>query len=55
VQRDVLGRVPVRLPGGQGSHVVSALTPADTLAIVPEDVNGLPAGGETALWWVDRA
>jgi molybdopterin molybdotransferase len=53
--RDDRGRVRVRLAGGQGSHVISALAVADALAVIPEDVDGLPAGAETALWWMDRA
>ncbi|HVA86838.1 MAG TPA: gephyrin-like molybdotransferase Glp [Candidatus Saccharimonadales bacterium] len=52
--RDREGRVHVRLAGGQGSHVLSALAAADALAIVPEAVDGLPAGAEVALWWLDR-
>jgi molybdopterin molybdotransferase len=35
-----------RLAGSQGSHVLSALVAADGLAIIPEDVIGLPAGAE---------
>ncbi len=55
--RDAQGRVPVRLAGGgrgQGSHVLSALAAADGLAIVPEEVDGLPAGSSVDLWWLDR-
>jgi molybdenum cofactor synthesis domain-containing protein len=55
--RDADGRVPVRLAGGargQGSHVLSALAVADALAIVPESVDGLPAGAPVDLWWLDR-
>ena len=52
--RDERGRVLVRLAGGQGSHVISALAGADALAIVPESVDSLPAGAEVALWWLDR-
>jgi molybdopterin molybdotransferase len=52
--RDDRGRVRVRLSGGQGSHVISALAAADALAIVPETVDSLPAGAEVALWWLDR-
>ncbi|HEY7131393.1 MAG TPA: gephyrin-like molybdotransferase Glp [Candidatus Limnocylindrales bacterium] len=55
--RDEGGRVPVRLAGGgrgQGSHVLSALAAADALAIVPESVDGLPAGSPVDLWWLDR-
>ncbi|MDO8484224.1 MAG: molybdopterin-binding protein, partial [Candidatus Limnocylindrales bacterium] len=53
--RDERGRVRVRLAGGQGSHVISALAAADALAIVPEATDSLPAGAEVALWWLDRA
>jgi molybdopterin molybdotransferase len=52
--RDVDGRVRVALAGGQGSHVISALAAADALAIVPESVDGLPAGAAVELWWLDR-
>ena len=34
--RDEQGRVRVRLAGGQGSHVISALAAADALAVIPE-------------------
>ena len=53
--RDDLGRVRVRLAGGQGSHVLSALAAADALAIVPEHVDALPAGADVAIWWLDSA
>ena len=53
--RDEHGRVRVRLAGGQGSHVISALAAADALAIVPEADDSLPPGAEVALWWLDRA
>jgi molybdopterin molybdotransferase len=55
--RDVQGRVKVRLAGGQGgqgSHVISALAAADALAIIPESVDGLDAGSPVALWWLDE-
>lgn len=53
VVRDEAGRVRVRLAGGQGSHVMSALAAADALAVVPEDVDALPAGAEVELRWLD--
>jgi molybdopterin molybdotransferase len=56
-RRDEHGRVPVSLsggPGGQGSHVLSALATADALAVIPEADDRLPAGAEVALWWLDR-
>jgi molybdopterin molybdotransferase len=53
--RDERGRVRVRLAGGQGSHVISALAAADALAVIPEADDSLAAGAEVALWWLDRA
>ena len=53
--RDEQGRVRVRLAGGQGSHVISALAAADALAVIPEADDALPQGAEVALWWLDRA
>ena len=35
---------------GQGSHMLSGLAAADGLAVVPEDVPGLPAGSEVEVW-----
>jgi molybdopterin molybdotransferase len=52
--RDATGRARVRLAGGQGSHVLTALAAADALAIVPESVDALPAGAPVELWWLDR-
>jgi molybdopterin molybdotransferase len=52
--RDRDGRVRVRLAGGQGSHVMSALAASDALAVVPEAVDALPAGAEVELRWLDR-
>jgi molybdopterin molybdotransferase len=51
--RDGRGRLSVRLAGGQGSHVISTLAATDALAVVPEDVDALPAGSEVELWWLD--
>jgi molybdopterin molybdotransferase len=56
--RDDRGRVQVRLaggPGGQGSHVLSALASADALAVIPETDDALAAGAEVELWWLDRS
>jgi molybdopterin molybdotransferase len=56
--RDDAGRVRVRLsrgPGGQGSHVLSALAAADALAVVPEDVEVHRPGDPVELWWLDPA
>lgn len=41
--------------GGQGSHVLSALAHADGLAVVPEDVETLPAGSVVDVIRLDRA
>ena len=53
--RDEDGRVRVRLAGGQGSHMLSALAAADALAIVPETLDTLPGGAEVTIWWLDSA
>lgn len=42
-----------RLAGGQGSHVLSALANADGLAIIPEELDGLPAGAVVDVWRLD--
>jgi molybdopterin molybdotransferase len=52
--RDAGGRVRVRLAGGQGSHVLSALAAADGLAVVPEPLERAEAGTEVELRWLDR-
>lgn len=52
--RDDEGRVRVRLAGGQGSHVLSALAAADALAVVPEALARAEAGTELELRWLDR-
>jgi molybdopterin molybdotransferase len=52
--RDAEGRIPVRLAGGQGSHILSALAAADALAVVPEAADSLPAGAPVELIWLDR-
>ncbi len=52
--RDRAGRVRVRLAGGQGSHVLSALAAADGLAVIPEPLERAEAGLEVELRWLDR-
>jgi molybdopterin molybdotransferase len=52
--RDAAGRVRVRLAGGQGSHVLSALAAADALAVIPEPLERAEAGAEVELRWLDR-
>jgi molybdopterin molybdotransferase len=54
-RRDTRGRVAVRLAGGQGSHVLSALALTDALAVIPETIDEMPAGMEVELWWLDTA
>jgi molybdopterin molybdotransferase len=51
---DAEGRVLVRLAGGQGSHVLSALAAAEALAVVPETYGDVPAGTAVGLRWLDR-
>jgi len=41
--------------GGQGSHVLSALAAANGLAIIPEGVDGLPAGAAVDVWRLEGA
>ena len=53
-QRDERGRVRVRLAGGQGSHVLSALAAADALAVIPEPLERAEAGTEVELRWLDQ-
>jgi molybdopterin biosynthesis enzyme len=53
VRRDESGRVLVRLAGGQGSHVLSALATTDALAVVPEGVGEVDAGAAVELWWLE--
>ena len=55
--RDAAGRVTRRTsPGGQGSHVISALAAADAPGRHPRGRRQRsPAGAEVALWWLDRA
>ena len=53
-ERDAAGRVRVRLAGGQGSHVLSALAAADALAVVPEALERAEAGTQVELRWLDR-
>jgi molybdopterin molybdotransferase len=52
--RDEMGRVRVRLAGGQGSHVLSALAAADALAVIPESLERAEAGTSVELRWLDR-
>ena len=42
------------LAGGQGSHVLSALARSNGLAIIPEDVDALPAGSVVDVLRIDE-
>jgi molybdopterin molybdotransferase len=53
-RRDAAGRILVRLAGGQGSHVLTALLAAEALAAVPEPLTDVPPGTEVELTWLDR-
>ena len=44
---DGKGRIRVRLAGGQGSHVLSALAAADALAVIPEPIETAEAGARS--------
>ncbi len=44
-----------RLAGGQSSHVLSALAAANGLAVISEDLDGLPAGAEVEVWLLEGA
>jgi molybdopterin molybdotransferase len=52
--RDAAGKLRVRLSGGQGSHVLSAMASADALAIVPETVEAMEPGAEVEIKWIQR-
>jgi UTP--glucose-1-phosphate uridylyltransferase len=43
-----------QLAGGQGSHVLSALARANGLAIIPEEVDALPAGSVVDVLRIDE-
>lgn len=46
-------RWSARPAGGQGSHMLGALAHGNALAVVPEEVDGLPAGAEVDAWLLD--
>ncbi len=52
-RRDAEGRLRVRLAGGQGSHVLSALAAAEAYGIVPEPYAEVPAGSPLEVWWLE--
>jgi len=51
---DAAGGLLASLAGGQGSHVLSALAAADGLAIVPEELEELPAGADVDVIRLDQ-
>lgn len=42
------------LAGGQGSHVLSALARSNGFAIIPEEVDALPAGSVVDVLRIDE-
>ncbi len=54
-RRDPAGRLRLRLAGGQGSYVLSALAAAEGYAIVPEPFDEVPAGTEVEFWWLESS
>ncbi len=53
-RRDEAGRLLVRLAGGQGSYVLSALAAADGYAIVPEPLAEVPPGSVVEFAWLSH-
>ncbi len=47
------GRYVARSAGGQGSNMISALSAANALLVVPEDVTEAPAGSTLLAWMLD--
>jgi molybdopterin molybdotransferase len=50
--RDDRGRLRVRQSGGQGSNMLGAMAAAEALAVVPETVDAIDAGGEVEIRWL---
>jgi molybdopterin molybdotransferase len=46
--------LPVSLAGPQGSGILSSMTRANALAVIPEGPAGVPAGGEVLLQLLDE-
>jgi molybdenum cofactor synthesis domain-containing protein len=53
LEPDAEGRYRAHSAGSQGSHVISALAVADGLAVIPEDVERLPAGSAVEVIRLD--
>jgi len=49
------GQREVSLAGPQGSGILSSMMRANALAVVPEGVTGVPAGGEVLVHLIDEA
>ena len=54
VARERGGELEVALTGPQGSGLLSSMLRANALALVPGDVQALPAGGEVLLHLIDE-
>jgi molybdopterin molybdotransferase len=48
------GRYVVRPAGGQGSHMLGALSQSNALVVVPEEITELPAGSAVAVLRLDE-
>jgi len=55
LDRDTVGRIRVRLAGGQGSHQTAPLAACDALGVIPEEVGALAAGAGIRLHPLSRA
>jgi molybdopterin molybdotransferase len=53
--REVLGEMRARLSGPQGSGVLSSMTRANALALIPGDVASIPEGGRVLLHLIEEA
>jgi molybdopterin molybdotransferase len=54
LERGPAGLRSARLTGPQGSGILTSVSRADALLVVPEDLNGLPAGVEADALPLDR-
>ena len=55
LDRDEVGRIRVRLAGGQGSHQTAPLAACDALGVIAEEVGDLQAGAGIRLHPLSRA
>jgi len=54
VAREHEGTLHAALTGPQGSGILSSMTRANALALVPEDVTALPQGGRVPLHMTEQ-